>query len=216
MKRNKYVFGTIIMVVLVTLNITSCSKDDIKGENGSSFPPKKTIVIETKSYETWTYFSFEKGVIGTYKEGEFNYKNNTTWDIAFHRWDVRTNSGESGIGKGGAFLTNYGGDLKVDMWSTMPSKGEFITDASIKTYMAIPNMNSEDGADQRVIVPANTILAKWLTVVMTSIPPKYALLNKAFVVRTANGKHAAISFTNYMNDKAVKGYVNFDYIYPLD
>lgn len=204
------------MAMLLVLGFTACSKEDNSGGGDGMFPPKKNIMIETKSYETWTYFSFEKGIIGTYKESEFDYKNNADWDLAFHKWDIRTNSGESGKGKGGASQTNYGGDLMVAIWSNIPSKESFTADTQIKTYMTPPKMDDNAPADQRVSVPANTVLAKWLEVQMTSIPPKYTMLDRAFVVRTASGKHAAVKFTSYMNDKAEKGYVSFDYVYPLD
>lgn len=212
MMKRLHKLAAIAIAVILNLSFTACSKD----VDGDKFSDKKSAVIDTRAYDKWTYFSFEKGVIGTYKESEFDYKNNMEWDIAFHRWDVRTNGGESGKGQGGAFQTNYGGDLNVDIWSTIPSEVDFTIDAQIKTYMDSPNMNVEDGVDQRVDTPANTLLAKWMTVSMSTIPPTYKILDKAFIVRTASGKNAAVLFTNYMNDKAEKGYVNFDYVYPLN
>ena len=201
-----------VMAAVVCAAFSSCSKDETgKNEN----PDKKSAMIDTRAYDKWTYFSFEKGVIGTYTETEFDYKNNTEWDIAFHRWDVRTNGGESGKGQGGAVESAYG-TLDLASWSSHPSQFRYVTDTQVKTYMKAPDMSSESGADQRVFVPASTELAKWMTVTMTTIPPSYTLSNKAFVVRTALGKTAVVLFTNYMNEKAEKGYVNFDYIYPVN
>lgn len=201
-----------VVAVILSAGFISCSKDDPgKDEN----PDKKSMVIDTRAYDKWTYFSFEKGIVGTYTEAEFDYKNNTNWDLAFHRWDVRTNGGESGKGRGGAVESTYG-SLDIASWSTHPSQFRYILDTQIKTYMKAPDMSSESGMDQRASVPASTELAKWMKVTMTSIPPAYTLSNKAYVVQTASGKTAVVLFTNYMNEKAEKGYVNFDYVYPVN
>lgn len=182
---------------LIIFIAVSCSKEN----GGEDLPQTKQVSIKTSDYTTWTYFSFEKGVIGTYTEEGFDYKNRLDWDLAFHRWDVRTNGGLSGKGSGGAAKS---------------SDGTFTTDQLIKTYMNAPHMSEEVTGDQRVEVPANTELAQWMTVTMTSIPPTYKLADNVFLVKAANGKLAAVKFTNYMNDKAEKGYAVFEYVYPLD
>ncbi len=198
-------------VFLLTI-LSSCKKD-----NAETLILKAVNVdnIETKAFDKWVYFSFEKGILGTYTENEFDYKNSLDWDLAFHRWDVRTNGGESGKGKGAACAVNYQ-DLNVELWSLNFASLAFVNDSKIKTYMAPPDMNAETDADQRKEVPANTILATWLKVSMSSIPPTYTMATNAFVIKAANGKMAAIQFTNYLSDKAVKGYVSFKYIYPLN
>lgn len=200
-----------LLILFVAVIAVSCS--DKAGSNGNDNPISK--VIDTKDYTQWTYFSFEKGIIGTYTEDGFDYKNSLDWDIAFHRWDIRTNSGLSGKGKGGALETKFT-TLSARELSNAGGLGSFTTDEMIKTYMAPPNMQAEDdNTDQRVDVPANTVLGKWLTVTM-SMPPKREINNNVFIVRTANGEFAAIKFTNYMNEKAESGYVNFSYLYPLN
>ncbi len=209
--RRVYKFAVMVAAILINVSLISCSKEKEK----PSVPDAKSLSIKTSDYKTWTYFSFEKGIIGTYGETEFDYKNRLDWDLAFHRWDVRTNGGESGKGQGGAVLTAYG-NLNTGTWSSHIPSYKFITDTKIKTYMAPPNMNAEDGADQRKEVPGSTELAKWMTVTMSSIPPTYKVNEKAFVVKTASGKFAALRFTGYMNDKAEKGYASFEYIYPLN
>lgn len=208
--RKFYTFA--VLAAVVSAGFISCSKDNPGKEDD---PDKKNMVIDTRAYDKWTYFSFEKGVIGTYTETEFDYKNNTGWDLAFHRWDVRTNGGESGKGQGGAVESTYG-SLDVTSWSIRPSQFRYVTDTQIKTYMKAPDMSSESGMDQRVSVPASTELAKWMKVTMTSIPPSYSLSNRAYAVKTASGKIAVVLFTNYMNEKAEKGYVNFEYVYPVN
>lgn len=173
-----------------------------------------SAVIDARDYETWVYFSFEKG--GTVPAPE-DFKNDRGWDMAFHRWDVRTNGGESGCGEGGAWMTPASGLEYEELYKLLvQSVKNMIPDGTVKTYMKVPDMQAAGDGDQRVEVPASTELARWMTVTMSTIPPSYDLAENVFFVRTASGKHAAVKFTNYMNEKAVKGYVNFEYIYPLD
>lgn len=162
--------------------------------------PKIVSEIDVTNYELWHYFSFEKGLLGSYTENGFDYKNNLDWDLAFHRWDIRTNGGKSGKGLGGAKIMTYGGD------------SNFVSDELIKTYMKAPVMTTNSMADQRVDVPANTVLAGWLKVKMSSIPPTYELSEDPFLVRGAKGDVYIINFTNYMNSKAEKGYISFNYV----
>ena len=199
-----------LAICAIALGFTACSDDD--DDKPTVEPTTGSMTIDTRAYDKWTYFSFAKG--DTVPEPA-DFKNDKTWDIAFHRWDVRTNGGESGVGEGAAFQTTYE-SLDVNTWSLSIAQSNFTKDEIIKTYMATPNMYAESDEDQRSDVPANTALGKWMTVTMSSIPPTYAIINNAFVVRTANGSYAAIRFTNYMNDKAERGYVSFDYIYPIE
>lgn len=70
-------------------------------------------------------------IIHLKKEKEVNvseetHAENTDWDIAFNRYNVRTNSGASGKGKGGALLTN----IKDMAACTTVPQGTFTVDAS--------------------------------------------------------------------------------------
>lgn len=60
----------------------------------------KTQAIDARDYSKWVYFSFEKGAVVSIGDGQF--QQSIDWDIAFHRNDVRINSGLSGPGNGGA------------------------------------------------------------------------------------------------------------------
>jgi len=211
----KKYFPLVMAITAIFPIMMSCSKDD-KDEPATN-SVKRSITIKTSDYTKWTYFSFEKGDTVAVPA---NFKNDKTWDLALHRWDVRTNSGESGIGQGGAYAVAYSikdvtEESTLASWSVPILSASFTKDSLIKTYMNIPNMYADSDADQRVDVPANTVLGSWMVVKMASIPPTYAMAENAFVVKTANGKYAVVQFTNYMNNKAEKGYVTFEYIYPV-
>ena len=82
---------------------TSCSKEDDKKPEPA---PKGNGVKEVKyldasDQQKWVYFSFEKGVVEVADPQTSN-----DWDLAFNRYHVRTNSGTSGKGQGGAYKTD--------------------------------------------------------------------------------------------------------------
>lgn len=126
--KNKFRFAILLFGVLSAFIITACSDnnspdDPSQGENTLSV--KQVSLSRKTAYgNDWIYYSLEKG-----KEvsvSEESHAENTDWDIAFNRYNVRTNSGASGKGKGGALLTNIK-DLAA--CTTVP-QGTFTVDAA--------------------------------------------------------------------------------------
>ena len=190
-----------LIVPIVCSLLFACDKND----DGQTPPGIQSATIDVRAYDQWIYFSFEQGLL----DSPTDPTTNTNWDLAFHRWDVRTNGGASGLGKGGAYAINQTSFDNIPE----PDAARLVTDEMILTYMQTPDMSGEN--NQRVEVPANTELGQWLTVSMSSIPPTYTLANNVFMVRTADGQWAAVRFTNYMNDRAEKGYASFSYLFPI-
>ena len=93
---------------------TSCSKDDNKVEtpkdpyeglrnlNVQEGTEKEISYLDASNNEgKYVYFSFNKGVVEVSDPLASN-----DWDIAFNRYHVKTNSGTSGKGQGGALKTD--------------------------------------------------------------------------------------------------------------
>lgn len=105
--------------------------DDIQPFTGKTLPRKSGY--STGVTNDWIYFNLRTGEsFNTYtvnkdiKEGE--QINRTDWDLAFCGYTMRTNSGTSGIGQGGAADLGYGG---YDDWtsvSQLPSDLEWVVD----------------------------------------------------------------------------------------
>ena len=72
---------------------TSCKKDDTPDTPQAS-SVKEVKELNASSQTEWTYFSFSEGkqVVVT------NPRTSNNWDIAFNRYNVKTNGGTSGIG----------------------------------------------------------------------------------------------------------------------
>lgn len=91
---------------------TSCSKEDKKEEKKDPYEGLRNLNVpvgqerEIKYLDAsnnegkYVYFSFNKGVVEVTDPMTSN-----DWDIAFNRYHVKTNSGTSGKGQGGAVRT---------------------------------------------------------------------------------------------------------------
>lgn len=91
---------------------TSCSKEDKKEEKKDPYEGLRNLNVpagqerEIKYLDAsnnegkYVYFSFNKGVVEVTDPMTSN-----DWDIAFNRYHVKTNSGTSGKGQGGALRT---------------------------------------------------------------------------------------------------------------
>lgn len=65
------------------------------------YPQIDTVLtIDASSYSNWVYFSFEQAEVIDVENPEESME----WDVAFQRKHIRTNSGLSGLGNGGALV----------------------------------------------------------------------------------------------------------------
>ena len=62
----------------------------------------------------------------------------------------------------------------------------------------------------------NSVLSTWLNVDTSTMPPIYTMSNQVYLIRLKDNTYAAIRFTNYTNAKGIKGYIDFDFLYPFD
>lgn len=194
-----------LLLVLISVLLLSCSKEELTIQ-----PTKQASVsLDVRQYDKWIYFSFLNGIIET----PVNPEESLVWDIAFHRWDVKTNGGIAGKGNGSAYMSELT-SLDKNLIITNMQESQFKSNVLIKTYMKTPDMTQ--GPEQRVDVPANPELCKWMVVNMSTIPPGYNMSDKVFLVKSASGRLGAIKFKSYMNETAVKGYVTFEYLYPIN
>jgi len=107
---------------------TSCSKDNDKTEPEITNDAYKNLTVKegevkvikylnANTPNNWVYFSFEKGIV----EETTATPTTSNWDIAFNRYHVRTNSGTSGSGNGGALNTQLKDFTQVTTASTTAS-----------------------------------------------------------------------------------------------
>lgn len=198
MKKAKLFFAVLVSAIC----LSSCSSDD--DDNNPSNEVKKYEYLDARSYTDWVYFSFEKGAIVNVTD----FANDLSWDIAFHRGDLRLNGGKSGKGQGAAVNTNKTG---WDAVTEAPATG-YLTD-EIGTITTAFTGDGIETADQ----PFSQTLATWLTIDTSNPPPVYTYHNYVYVVKTAAGKFVKLQIYDYKDAKNAAGaYISFKYQYNAD
>lgn len=197
----------IMAFLLGGLTMTACvDYDDIQPFNGKTLPRKSGY--STGVTNDWIYFNLRTGeMFNAYgvnkdiKEGE--QYDRTDWDLAFCGYVLRTNSGTSGIGRGGAADLGYGEYNKWTSVSQLPSDLEWVVDnGEVSVTMSQNDWNHylvENGLDfdsnpwfdpnngpQRTKTNANPLLAEAMT--FAGPPPVYTPSFHTYVVRTADGQ----------------------------
>lgn len=209
-----------LLVALATLalGVTSCGKE--------TPDPVKNVVVNATAYDQYVYFSFEQGkVIKTAKYDDEAIKKDKSWDIAFHRYELRTNSGLSGEGNGGAYEV---GVQDIRQAVTIPAADKFTPDNQTQAQIIeFKHGDPKAAAPVQKVLPLNPILSTIKEIVVdpdkkgpdgkpatkTKILHEGAIVqnldnhgtakavswlsNKVFIVRTATGKHAKIKVISH-------------------
>lgn len=196
-----------VIGVLLSFTFFSCVKYEATSFDGKILPRKSGY--STGVTNDWIYFNLRTGemfnaekVNQDIKEGE--QKERTDWDIAFCGFVLRTNSGTSGIGKGGAIDLGYGGYENWTTVSQLPENPDWVTDnEEVEVTMSQNDWNHsliENGimdvenypwfdpnsGPRKTKTSANPLLAEAMT--FAGPPPVYTPSYHTYVVRTADGK----------------------------
>ena len=230
-----------LLVALATLalGVTSCGKE--------TPDPVKNVVVNATAYDQYVYFSFEQGkVVKTAKYDDEAIKKDKSWDIAFHRYELRTNSGLSGEGNGGAYEV---GVQDIRQAVTIPAADKFTPDNQTQAQIIeFKHGDPKAAAPVQKMLALNPVLSTIKKVVVdpgkinpeTGKPatkttilqnldfhntgkPASWLTNKVFIVRTATGKHAKIKVISHQEpvqtakgNTPTPGMLRFEYVYPID
>lgn len=207
------IFSPAALALLLLLGTDSCSKHPLDPKQVAEF--KKVENKDITDYGKWYYFSFATGTFvgeGSAKPADGDDKKwseRTDWDIAFHRQDVRTNSGASGKGKGGIL------ELQAEDFASVKTvpEGKFTEDEAGNKITVVFQMPPEP--DNYAEVPLNKGAVDWAAFVHETMSWK---LNKrnVFIVRTADGKYAKFQFLNFLNEKNKSGFLSFQYAFQKD
>lgn len=126
------------------------------------------------------------------------------WDIAFHKYDIRTN--------GGAAVKADRSALSAV--TTIPTSG-FEEDVEGRVMVDMSQMMQGFVGYQSCTV--NKVLGSWVTATPTgSMPPyTYTLNNNVYIVKTKSGQYAKIKFYDMTNEKGKAVYAAFNYEFPM-
>jgi len=186
---------TIILIIAALMIFNACDDNE---KNDLSKPETITTMLEATSYTDWVYFSLSENKVVDVSDPATS----TNWDIAFMRNHLKTNSGTSGNGEGGALDA---GVIDFDSYVMAPEIGYAIDDSIQAFDFATMEYHN---------VAANTVLETW-GVFTEDMPPVLEPSNKVFAVKTAIGNFAKIIFLNYYGNEG-SGYITFKYVYQPD
>jgi hypothetical protein len=205
--------------ILCIFLLSSCEIDHLwdKDHLFSYLEPQNGVFIyDCSDYTQWYFFSFEDGqVIGSCDAmdslayGEW-YKR-TDWDLAFHRQNIKSNSGVSGIGLGG-IMEFVQDEFDFDAVLEAPETGYIVDEPDSVIYDMSQMMSGNIGYAHTGI---NPVTKDW-TVLTDMMSGLWTYASKAFIVRTATGKYAKIHLMNFKSDRGASGTVTMKYVYQAD
>lgn len=202
MKRNMF-FIPAALCLSAVIGFSSCDKETPEEPKEELKEVEFTTSRKTDYGDDWIYFSFKEGKEVAVTEGQ--HKTNLTWDIAFNRYNIRTNSGLSGNGQGGA---RDMGKVTLSSVTEAPATG-FTVDVEFE----ISDVGGGLPPPTKMST-ANVLLSS--AIGFTGPPPAYTPNEHVYVVKTADGKYAKVIFSSFYNEKGESGFITFTYVYQTD
>ena len=162
----------------------------------------------------WIYFNLRTGEVFNRNHSDEDISEGgqygrTDWDLAFCGYHMRTNSGTSGCGQGGAADLGYG---NYDNWTSalqIPADTEWSVDNDSSVYVTYSqkdwysylNKNGLDESEypwfdpnsgpQRTLTSANPLLDG--AIALAGPPMTYTPSYQTYVIRTADGQRRLLS-----------------------
>ena len=204
-------FLSFLLAAGTALSLAACGDDDDPspeepavahaGINVSS-DGSYTLYRKTDYGDDWIYVNLSS--LDTVAVSEETHRDDLSWDIAFNRYNIRTNSGTSGIGNGGAIRTE---STKLADVTAVPAGVDFTADTDWE-ITKMPTM------DANGFIPmassANPLLSTAITIIVKNGPPDYNISDDVFLIRTADGsKVFKFKTVSFFNERGQSGFYNF-------
>ncbi|MDR0834124.1 MAG: HmuY family protein [Candidatus Symbiothrix sp.] len=203
-----------VVCALLGWGLTSCNKDYLFDDG---LVPKSgtPLVVDCSSYTHWYFFSFEEGkIIGSCDAGDAvagaQWRTRTDWDLAFHRQNIQTNSGVSGVGEGGILKLEQP-KFDFDAVTVAPADGYQTDVADSIVYDMSQMVLGEIGYVQAGLAQP---VKNWATL-HNMMASDWRYEQSVFIVRTAEKQYAKIRLWNFKNEKGESGTISMQYVYPL-
>ena len=164
------------------------------------------VYIDATDYTKWVYLDFHGRTAVT--AGMSEEEAPAEWDIAVHRYDVKTN--------GAAVLETGITGLELFMSSGKMPEGEYVEDEWTTEKIIVDMSGMMDGNIGYSESWYNSELSKWLKVDTSTMPPLYSMSHKVYAVKLADGSNLALKLSNHMDASGVKGFMTIDYVYPVE
>ncbi len=202
-----------IAIAVALLLVCSCNGIfawiyDVEQEEVEAGITEGSIYACVTSYTQWICVNFRTQQLDTVAiASDGTFEDPIDWDIALHRWDVRTNGGA-------ALETSYTSLEDLQAATEFPS-GDFVEDIWTESQIIIDMSGMMEGVLGYAPSYYNTELSKWMDVDTSGMPPSYTPSYKVYLLRLADETIVALRLANYTNANGVKGYLTIEYVYPF-
>lgn len=170
-----------------------------------------TFYVNCSDYYTWNYLNFHTLTYSTLTidltADDILAEEPSSWDIALHRWDTRTNGGK-------VIETDYTSLDAFEASGAIPT-GTWVEDIWYE-YVSVDMSGMMSGNIGYMSCYCNMELTKWMDVDTSGMPPTYTASGKVYCVQFSDGSYMACILSSYLNNKGTKGYLTVDYIYPVE
>ncbi|MBQ9470028.1 MAG: HmuY family protein [Bacteroidales bacterium] len=200
---------TLWLAALALLTLAAASSCEKKGKDDPQPSNQNTeYTVNASAYDAWVYYSLSNGeVVGTgdtSKASGYEWCQRTDWDLAFHRYDIRTNSGTSGH-QGGICATKA--TTLADL-TALPAAAQIALD----TVQPGGGMGGGTATSQSALWAMKMAMDENG---VHTMPPTYEP-TEVYIMRSADGKLYKIQFTSYTkvfegSPMPVSGHVSFEY-----
>jgi len=206
----------LLLALPLSAGITSCDgmfdgiyDDEVPAvETGMQFGQ---LTVDATSYGQWVYIDFHNKTIQNVDittdsvSGAANFTEPDEWDIAIHRFQVKTNNGS-------AIETVYASIDNLKKAGQLPDS-TFLPDTWYDKKVITDLSGMMSGNIKYCPSYVNDVVGRWIT--SSGMPPTYTTSDKVYVIRLSDDSYAAIHFDSYMDNEGTKGYITCSYEYPL-
>ena len=180
----------------------SCNTDE-NIINSNITPIGNDEQINATSYSNWKYFRFTDSTLQEITFFIGDPSDNLSWDIAFQRNHIKTNSGTSGIGNAGAYIDSSlaWNATSFNNFSENVSNYIFKQDTLVETFYNLTTHTFSEGS-------TNPVLETW-AVIDTLNNYTMNISNNKFIVRDRNGeKYYKFWVYDYYNETNQSGNIS--------
>lgn len=215
MRRSRNAIFKYTILLGATMSLSACNgifeniyDDPIETE--MEIKENKFSQVKTVEYTEWAYIDLSARKVTTVQIGEeYESQIPEEWDFAIHRYDIKTNGSA-------AFQTTYTSIDDFIAAGKLPEAEKFVEDEWTTNKIAIDMSGMMEGNIVYTDSYYNAVLSSWLNVDTSTMPPIYTMSSQVYLLRLKDNTYAAIRFTNYTNAKGIKGYIDFDFSYPIE
>ena len=200
------------IIYILILLLISCNDlvgpESHGGSSGDSHPDPigNNEIIDATSYIEWHYYKITPDSLRYLPFTLGPWEESSIWDIAFQRNHIRTNSGTSGVGSGGAHVDssetwngtifNNLNEVEIDL--------EYKSDTILNTFYNISTHEFSEGS-------TNPSLETWAEI---DINNNYTMTitNNKLIIRTSNGdSYYKFWIRDYYDENGISGNITLIY-----